>query len=382
MLFTIQLIIILICLFYGARKGGIALGLLGGIGLVILVFVFHLQPGKPPVDVMLVIIAVVAASATLQASGGLDVMLQIAEKLLRRNPKYVSIVAPFVTCTLTILCGTGHVVYTILPIIYDVAIKNNIRPERPMAASSIGAQMGIIASPVSVAVVSLVAMLGNVTFDGRHLEFLDLLDGQVDGAHPACVVLRKLLAHDPRVPLLPHERLGDLDANEAFVRVGVEVGALELVGVPPLVDRALHDEDDGQEQGEEAGDADDDALIEQANASRRVLLTQDRGLLRFLVGLRHGGHASVLRNRARAIGEIGEFQDVLLHRFVLVDLDSAGALEAIEEIRSEMMLNVPIFCFGGDAAARDAARRARADRFFGRDEIAALLPKLCEQFAW
>lgn len=171
MLFTIQLIIILICLFYGARKGGIALGLLGGIGLVILVFVFHLQPGKPPVDVMLVIIAVVAASATLQASGGLDVMLQIAEKLLRRNPKYVSIVAPFVTCTLTILCGTGHVVYTILPIIYDVAIKNNIRPERPMAASSIGAQMGIIASPVSVAVVSLVAMLGNVTFDGRHLGF-------------------------------------------------------------------------------------------------------------------------------------------------------------------------------------------------------------------
>lgn len=142
MLFSIQLLIILICLFYGARKGGIALGLLGGIGLVILVFVFHLQPGKPPVDVMLVIIAVVAASATLQASGGLDVMLQIAEKLLRRNPKYVSIVAPFVTCTLTILCGTGHVVYTILPIIYDVAIKNNIRPERPMAASSIGAQIG------------------------------------------------------------------------------------------------------------------------------------------------------------------------------------------------------------------------------------------------
>lgn len=173
--FFIQLAVILVCLLYGARKGGIALGLLGGIGLVILVFVFHLEPGKPPVDVMLVIIAVVAASATLQASGGLDVMLQIAERMLRRNPKYVSIVAPFVTCILTILCGTGHVVYTILPIIYDVAIKNNIRPERPMAASSIGAQMGIIASPVSVAVVSLVAMLGNVTFNGKHLDFLDLL---------------------------------------------------------------------------------------------------------------------------------------------------------------------------------------------------------------
>ncbi|EMT6576479.1 TPA: anaerobic C4-dicarboxylate transporter [Providencia rettgeri] len=173
--FMIQLAIILVCLFYGAKKGGMALGLLGGVGLVILVFGFGLPPGKPPVDVMLVIIAVVAASATLQASGGLDVMLQIAERLLRKNPKYISIVAPFVTCILTILCGTGHVVYTILPIIYDAAIKNNIRPERPMAASSIGAQMGIIASPVSVAVVSLVAMLNGVTINGQSLEFLDLL---------------------------------------------------------------------------------------------------------------------------------------------------------------------------------------------------------------
>jgi anaerobic C4-dicarboxylate transporter DcuB len=171
---TLQLVIILVCLFYGARKGGVALGLLGGIGMVFMVYAFKLPPGKPPVDVMLTIIAVVAASATLQASGGLDVMLQQAEKLLRRNPKYVSIIAPFTTCTLTILCGTGHVVYTMLPIIYDVAIKNNIRPERPMAASSIAAQMGIIASPVSVAVVSLVAFLAKVP-GGEAFDFVTLL---------------------------------------------------------------------------------------------------------------------------------------------------------------------------------------------------------------
>lgn len=174
--FWIQLFIILGCLFYGAKKGGIALGLLSGIGLVILVFVFKIQPGKPAVDVMLIILAVVTASATLQASGGLDVMLQIAEKVLRKHPKYVSILAPFVTSTLTILCGTGHVVYTILPIIYDIAIKNNIRPERPLAASTIACQMGVIASPVSVAVVSLTAfILGADTklagFDG----YVDLL---------------------------------------------------------------------------------------------------------------------------------------------------------------------------------------------------------------
>jgi anaerobic C4-dicarboxylate transporter DcuB len=171
----LQLAIILVCLFYGARKGGVALGLLGGIGIVIMTFVFQIPPGKPPVDVMLTIIAVVAASATLQASGGLEVLVQLAEKVLRRNPKYVSILAPFVTCSLTMLCGTGHVVYTMLPIIYDIAIKNNIRPERPMAASSIASQMGIMASPVSVAVVSLVAFLAKMPVAGQAIDFVVLL---------------------------------------------------------------------------------------------------------------------------------------------------------------------------------------------------------------
>jgi len=175
MAFTLQLIIVLACLFYGARKGGLALGLLGGVGLVVIVFAFGLPPGKPPVDVMLTIVAVVAASATLQASGGLDVLLLGAEKLLRKNPRFVTILAPFVTCGLTMLCGTGHVVYTMLPIIYDVAIKNGIRPERPMAASSIASQMGIIASPVSVAVVSLVAFLAKAPAGGRVIDFVTLL---------------------------------------------------------------------------------------------------------------------------------------------------------------------------------------------------------------
>lgn len=173
--FALQLAIVLVCLFYGARKGGIALGLLGGIGLVLLVFGFRLPVGKPPIDVMLTIVAVVAASATLQASGGLDVMLQAAEKLLRRNPKYVSILAPFTTCILTMLCGTGHVVYTMLPIIYDVAIKNDIRPERPMAAASVASQMGILASPVSVAVVSLAAFLLKAPVNGEPISFVGLL---------------------------------------------------------------------------------------------------------------------------------------------------------------------------------------------------------------
>jgi anaerobic C4-dicarboxylate transporter DcuB len=204
--FLLQLAIVLVCLFYGARKGGIALGLLGGIGMVVMTYAFRLKPGTPPVDVMLTIIAVVAASATLQASGGLDVLLQLAERVLRRNPRWISILAPFTTCGLTMLCGTGHVCYTMLPIVYDVAIKNNIRPERPMAASSIGAQMGIMASPVSVAVVSLVAFLAKAPVAGHVVDFIELLS----------ITIPATLAGVLAIGIFSWFRGKDLDKDEKF----------------------------------------------------------------------------------------------------------------------------------------------------------------------
>ena len=204
--FLVQLAIVLVCLFYGARKGGVALGLLGGIGLVAMVYFFGLKPGKPPVDVMLTIVAVVAAAATLQASGGLDVLLQLAERLLRRNPKFISILAPFTTCGLTMLCGTGHVVYTMLPIIYDIAIKNGIRPERPMAASSIASQMGIIASPVSVAVVSLAAFLAKAPVAGTPIGFIQLIS----------VTIPSTLAGVLAIGIFSWFRGKDLDQDERF----------------------------------------------------------------------------------------------------------------------------------------------------------------------
>jgi len=216
---TLQLLLILACLFYGARKGGIALGLLGGIGLVVLVFAFKLPPGKPPVEVMLTIIAVVAASATLQASGGLDVLLLGAEKILRRNPKFVTILAPFTTCGLTMLCGTGHVVYTMLPIIYDVAIKNGIRPERPMAASSIASQMGIIASPVSVAVVSLVAFLAKAPGGAPVIDFITLLS----------ITIPSTLIGVLLIGIFSWFRGKDLDKDEAFQKLIADPEARERV---------------------------------------------------------------------------------------------------------------------------------------------------------
>ena len=165
-------IVLLTCLVVGVRHGGIGLAVISGIGLIIFTFGFGYKPGKPPVDVMLIIMAVVTCAGFLQTSGGLTVMLKYAEKLLRSNPKYVTILAPLTTWFLTILCGTGHAVYTLFPIIYDVAIKQNIRPERPMAVASVASQMGICASPASVAVVSIVGFLAAAGSDYSLLQVL------------------------------------------------------------------------------------------------------------------------------------------------------------------------------------------------------------------
>ena len=164
MIILLGFIVLLACLIVGVRFGGLGLAAISGLGLAFYVFVIGLVPGKPPIDVMLTIMAVVTCSGFLQASKGLDVMLVYAEKLLRKNPKRITILAPITTWFLTVLCGTGHVVYTMFPIIYDIAIKEGIRPERPMAVSSIASQMGVCASPASVAVVSVVAMLGAANF--------------------------------------------------------------------------------------------------------------------------------------------------------------------------------------------------------------------------
>lgn len=144
-----EFIFMLLILYAGSRYGGIGLGLVSGIGLAVEVFVLRMPPGTPPVDVMLIIIAVVGCASVLEAAGGLKFMLQIAEKILRRHPRGITFLGPLVTYTLSLMLGTGHAVYTIMPIIGDIALKNRIRPERPMAASSVASQIALTASPIS-----------------------------------------------------------------------------------------------------------------------------------------------------------------------------------------------------------------------------------------
>ncbi|WP_076414185.1 anaerobic C4-dicarboxylate transporter [Shewanella sp. UCD-KL12] len=156
-MFFVHMMLLLAVIFVGIRHGGIAFGLLGGLGVSILAFVFGIAPGSPPINVMLIILAVVAASATLEATGGLKLLVRFAERLLRKHPEHIVFLGPLCTYSLTVLVGTGHSVYPLLPVIYDVAYKKGIRPERPLAIATVASQMGITASPIAAAAAVVIA---------------------------------------------------------------------------------------------------------------------------------------------------------------------------------------------------------------------------------
>ena len=166
----IQLAFVLLAIIIGARLGGIGLGVLGGLGLGILTFCFDLQPTSPPVDVMLMIVAVIAAASCMQAAGGLDLMVKWAEKLLRKNPQQITILSPLATYLFTFIAGTGHVAYSVLPVIAEVATETKIRPERPLAIAVIASQQAITASPISAATVALLSMLS-----GYGISLMDIM---------------------------------------------------------------------------------------------------------------------------------------------------------------------------------------------------------------
>ena len=166
----LQLLFVLLAIIVGARVGGIGLGVFGGLGLAVLTFVFGLEPTTPPIDVMVMILAVIAAAGCMQAAGGLDLMVKWAEKILRRHPQRITLLSPLVTYLFTFFAGTGHVAYSVLPVIAEVARETGIRPERPMGIAVIASQQAITASPISAATVALLSMLA-----GYDITLFDIL---------------------------------------------------------------------------------------------------------------------------------------------------------------------------------------------------------------
>ena len=155
----VGLAILLTCILIGARVGGIGLGAVSGLGLFVFVFVLRMPPGSPPSMVLGMIIAVITALSVMQAAGGLDYLLELAEAVLRRHPARITVLAPIVTYALIFVSGTQHVIYALLPIIAEVSRKAGIRPERPLSVSVIASQQGLTASPISAVTVALIGAL-------------------------------------------------------------------------------------------------------------------------------------------------------------------------------------------------------------------------------
>ena len=172
LLILCQLFIVLALIFIGARVGGIGLGIYGMVGVFILVFIFGLQPGKPPIDVMLIIASVITATATLQAAGGLDYLVGLAAKFLRKHPTHITYYGPLTTWLFCLVAGTAHTSYSLLPIIAEIAKNSKIRPERPMTVATISASLGITGSPMSAATAAVIStdLLG-----GKGIELKDIL---------------------------------------------------------------------------------------------------------------------------------------------------------------------------------------------------------------
>jgi anaerobic C4-dicarboxylate transporter DcuA len=155
---VLQFVVVLGAIWMGARSSGVGLGLWGAVGLLILVVGFGVDPTSPPIDVMLIILAVIMAASVMDAAGGIDYLVRVAERVIRANPKYVTIVAPLTTWSFTFVAGTGHIVYPLLPVIYETAHQSGIRPERPMAVATIASQQAITASPVAAATAAMIGL--------------------------------------------------------------------------------------------------------------------------------------------------------------------------------------------------------------------------------
>lgn len=164
-MWIVELVVVLFFIWLGARLGSIGIGFAGGFGVLVLGLVFNLEPGSIPTDVILIIMGVIAAIAAMQEAGGLDYLVQLAEKILKSNPKYITFLAPVVTYVMTMFAGTGHTAFSTLPVIAEVAKREGIRPSRPLSIATVASQVAITASPISAAVVFFSGELEKVGVD-------------------------------------------------------------------------------------------------------------------------------------------------------------------------------------------------------------------------
>ncbi|WP_101847775.1 anaerobic C4-dicarboxylate transporter family protein [Zhihengliuella sp. ISTPL4] len=236
-----ELIVVVLAIFMGTRTSGIGLGVWGLVGVAVLVFVFGEAPGNAPVDAVFIVITVITAASTMQAAGGIDWMVSVAAKVIRKRPKSVVFLAPAMSFLFTVGAGTGNIFYPLLPVIYDVSYQQKIRPERALSVSAVASQVGILCSPVSAATASMVVLLAPQGVDLGGL-LLIMWPASIAGLLVAALVMMrhgKDLDDDPEY----RKRLADgqikppvADAHESKLpSTAVLSASLFLAGVAVIV---------------------------------------------------------------------------------------------------------------------------------------------------
>jgi anaerobic C4-dicarboxylate transporter DcuB len=181
LLFTLEALVVVGSIVMGTKQSGVALGIWGGVGVAILVFVFGVDPGSPPIDAILIILAVILAAATMQVAGGIDWMVAMAAKAIMSRPKQVTIIAPFMSFLFCLGAGTGNIVYPLLPVIYDVSYRAKVRPERPLSMTVVVSGIALACSPVSAAMAAMITLTDVEPYNFSMVEVLSV-------TIPACII--------------------------------------------------------------------------------------------------------------------------------------------------------------------------------------------------
>lgn len=242
LLFAIEALVVIGSIIMGTRSSGVGLGIWGGVGVAVLVFVFQLDPGDPPVDAILIILSVVLAAATMQVAGGIDWMVAMAARAIRSRPQHVTIIAPMMSFLFCVGAGTGNIVYPLLPVIYDVSYRAKVRPERPLAMTVVTSGVALACSPVSAAMAAMITLTDVAPY---RFEMVKILTVTIPAALIGIVVsglvmsrVGKDLDDDPEVQArLADGRLSEapLDHELTYTRAGRNAAFVFLAGVATIV---------------------------------------------------------------------------------------------------------------------------------------------------
>ena len=179
--FVLEALVVLGAIVMGTRAGGVGVGLWGGLGTFVLVFIFGEAPGEPPAAALAIILAVVTTAAMMQAAGGVDWMVAMAAKVIESRPKQITLIAPLTAFLFSIGAGTSNIIYPLLPVIYDVSYKNGIRPSRPLTVTVVQSGIALAASPVSAAMAAMLTLTDVAPYNLGLTQILAI-------TIPACVV--------------------------------------------------------------------------------------------------------------------------------------------------------------------------------------------------